>query len=410
MSTDNTDEVVYDEYGFDENGIHRDTGTPFDPLGWDRDWIHRDTGTEFHPRTHRTFEGDLYDVNGYDHEGYDSEGYDSDGEDRSGNTRCDNGDCDDPDCEQCGRSGFEHYLMSYDTAAIHECNWRCDHDDRTLYAGHEFEMYSDHVSTDDVDFVLSQLGRAYQQHMQKGAPTVGRILHRCAIAKYDGSLNVEDGGFEVSTIPFDREQTYAIFKSFKTLGDGRCSAWDRGDDIGHHIHVSKAAIGPLTLGKLGVFMNCPENRAFLELIAGRSADYNGFENKKKLTHLRNRTRHSVLNVTDETVEFRLFKCNLYSRAILKNYEFAVAAVAFCEQASHGMGNTFDPDAPLHWWQFRQYVAVHRGEYPFLHEFMLTHPTIGLGYRNNCGLPQSVVAPSDKSPKFALLRMTRITGA
>lgn len=421
-------EIEYDERGFDENGIHRDTGTEYGPDGfnsegydengydsdgWNEDNLHRDTDTEFHPSTDRTRDGAYYDSegydvhgrdeDGYDRDGYDGDGYDRDGTDSGGCTRCENGDCDDPDCS-CKNSDFEGHLGSYGDKAVDELDWSCKPGDRTLYAGHELEMYSDDVDTDDVDYVLGQLNAAYRKHDPMTS------TRKCAIAKYDGSLEVEDGGFEVSTVPLTREQTYAVFESFKTLGDGRCSAWDKGDDIGHHIHLSKSAIGPLTLGKLGVFMNCPENRVFLETIACRTADFNSFENKKKLTQTHNRERHSVLNVTDETVEFRLFKCNLYSRAILKNYEFAVAAVRFCEQSGHGFGDTIEPTSPLHWTQFRAYVAANRREYRYLHEFMLAHPVLGVGYRNNSGLPQNVARPKERSPKFALLRTTSVVGA
>ena len=212
------------------------------------------------------------------------------------------------------------------------------------------------------------------------------------------------------TVPLTREQTYGIFTQFKTLGNGRCSAWDNGDDVGHHIHVSRAAIGPLTLGKLGVFMNCEENRAFLEAIACRAANYNSFEDGKKLTDTETAERHSVLNITEHTAEFRMFKSNLYTKAILKNYEFAIAAVRFCEQSPHGFGETDSAICPLHVSSFRHYVATNRSSYPYLHEFMLTHPAIRGEYRRWSGLPENVTSPSERSPKFALLRAADVSGA
>ena len=35
----------YDENGFDENGIHRDTGTKWDPEGWNAIGLHRDVSS-----------------------------------------------------------------------------------------------------------------------------------------------------------------------------------------------------------------------------------------------------------------------------------------------------------------------------------------------------------------------------
>ena len=56
----------YDD-GFDDNGIHKDTGTHFDPQGYtfdgfDKNHIHRDTHTK-------------YDPQGYDWYGRDKDGH-----------------------------------------------------------------------------------------------------------------------------------------------------------------------------------------------------------------------------------------------------------------------------------------------------------------------------------------------
>lgn len=414
MSEANENEVVYDEYGFNEHGIHRETGEPYDEDGFDSDGEHRDTGTVFHPTTHLTRDGHRrdeegydwrgYDREGYNREGYDSDGYNADGEDEHGNTRCENGDCEDPDCP-CRITDFESCLESYGCKAPLKHGWRTPPgaDPTTLYAGHEIEMYSDDADPDDVEYTVRQVDTAYARFNPL------TVNGRCCIAKHDGSLDYKDGGFELVTVPLTHEQVYGIFGSFKTLGNGRCSAWDCGDDVGHHIHLTKRAIGPLTLGKLLVFMNAEVNRPFLEAIAGREAGFNKFSSKK-ITDRENQDRYEVLNVTDRTVEFRLFKSNLYSKAILKNHEFALAAVRFCEQAAHGFGEVDVGTDPLHFINFRKFVAVNRGTYKFLHEYMLTHPAIRPGYRNNSNLPENVANPKERAPTFALIRTTDVTGA
>jgi hypothetical protein len=416
-----TGEIVYDEFGFDPDGVHRETGTGYDPNGFDVDGDHQRTGHEFGPdgltRTGERYnlagfdrfgydaEGydeDGYDSEGYNDEGYDSSGYNSEGYDCYGHSRCDNGDCQDDDCEQCG--GLAACLDSYSTRAHTKHGWKADPEADPLYAGHEIEMYSDDNEPDDVRYTLRQVDKAYAKF--KPLTSTGR----CAIAKHDGSLDeYGEGGFELVTVPLTREQVYGIFGSFTTLGNGRCSAWDKGDDVGHHIHLSRRAIGPLTLGKLLVFMNADVNRPFLEAIAGREAGFNKFC-RKRITDQENADRYEVLNVTASTVEFRLFKSNLYSKAILKNHEFAVAAVRFCEQAAHGYGEVDTSADPLHFVNFRKYVAVNRATYSFLHEYMLSHPAIRTGYRNNGGLPPNVANPKERSPKFALIRTTEMTGA
>lgn len=66
----------YNREGFDANGIHKDTGTEFGPDGYNQDGfneqgIHKETGTQYGP--------DGYDVNGYDKDGFDANGFDKSG-------------------------------------------------------------------------------------------------------------------------------------------------------------------------------------------------------------------------------------------------------------------------------------------------------------------------------------------
>ena len=195
------------------------------------------------------------------------------------------------------------------------------------------------------------MDRAYRQ-------ATGRH-HRCCVAKHDGSLG--EGGFEIATVPLTPEQTYAMFKSFDVLdGGSNVSAWDHGDEVGHHIHVNASVISPYTLGKLGVFMNHPANREFVVHVAQRQAYYNDFEEAKKLTRPQNRIRHSVINLTGTTVEFRCFKANLRTTGILKNYEFAISAIKFCKWASHSQ---------LTWENYLRFLGMFRKEYPYMTAFM-----------------------------------------
>lgn len=406
MSDENDNEVSYDAYGFHEDtGLHRVTGTAYDEDGFDAEGVHRDTETYFSPTTRLTRNGgrrdeDGYDWTGrdafgYDRDGYGRDGYNEDGEDAYGNTRCDNGDCDDECCETCNPPvGFESSLCSYGERADRHHGWRPD-PNVTLYAGHEIEMYSDNEDFSDVEGVLRQLNNAYR--------TLAPLTRtsNCAIAKHDGSLG--DWGFETVTVPLTDAQMYGIFEQFKTLGNGDCSAWDRGDSVGHHIHLSRAAIAPLTLGKMLVFMNAEENRGFLTAIAGRECRAYARYATKKLTDGRNHDRYEVLNVTDKTVEFRMFKANLYSKAILKNHEFCKAVLAFCESESHGFGTVESSADPLHWTRFRRFVATNRGAYRYLHRFLLTHAELRIGYCNNSGLPENVARPKEQSPMFAMIR-------
>ena len=360
IGNDNTvyDDEGYDAKGFDENGYDRD--------GFDRDGFDRNG-----------YDESGYDADGYDCHGYDSEGYNSDGEDCNGNTREDN------ERSEQGEE-FDNQLVDYGGDVLEICEWRQRRgQEDELLAGHEIEMYSDDVDIDDVGLVGNQLWKAYRQHDPQA--------HGCAIGKHDGSLEDNGpGGFETVTVPLTREQTYGVFESFDVLGKGRCSAWDKGTEVGHHIHVSLSAISPLTLGKLGVFMNLPANRKFLTAIAQRPPVYNDFEEGKRLTRPKNHARHSVLNLTEHTVEFRLFKSNLKTRCILKNYEFCIAAIKFCRSTSHRSLNRLD---------FLRFVAANRKEFGYLHTFLMNQETWAEAYRSF--LPANVANPKEQGKKPAI---------
>ncbi|MFK7825865.1 MAG: hypothetical protein AB8G05_17055 [Oligoflexales bacterium] len=74
-------EITYDEYGFDEQGNHKETKSEFDPQGFNKEGKH-ENGTCFDD-SHQTREGSFY-RDGYDYEGYDFLGYDSEGYNKKG--------------------------------------------------------------------------------------------------------------------------------------------------------------------------------------------------------------------------------------------------------------------------------------------------------------------------------------
>lgn len=364
-------EQVFDDNGFDvATGMHRN-GTRYDDAGFSRHGSHRVTGTFFSPVTQRTREGELRDRHGYDYEGFDvdgfdSDGYDSDGYDREGydadgdhidgGTRCSRGECEDCDCN-C-RDDFDEHLMGYGSSALEHHGFRFKHPrrlDRTLYAGHEIEMYSRDHDPDDVTYCLSQLRIAYRAF---GPQTdTGGV----AIATHDGSL--DSGGFEIQTVPLTRVQCYGIFEAVTKIGDGRCRAWTCGNEVGHHIHLSRAGLTEFTIAKMGVFLNDKSNRSFVDFIAQRPASYNGYEDNKSVKSGQNYNRHSVFNTRPSaTVEFRMFKSNLLGRGILKNYDFAMAMAGYCKTVTYQKKS-------LHWAEFLRWLAGNHAAYPYLHEFV-----------------------------------------
>lgn len=184
-------------------------------------------------------------------------------------------------------------------------------------------------------------------------------FNKWAICKSDSTVS----GPEIVTVP-------ACLDSHRDLipwADWCQSARDfglkghNGYNTAIHIHVNRAALSALTLGKMLVFLNNEDNREFLEAVAQRPA--NSWCKRKPKT-LRDGCRESqdkyeVLNVAGKTAEFRLFKANLMHERVLKNLEFCESLVRWCRTTPAGKLST------LGYFGFLQDRA---SQYPFLHRF------------------------------------------
>lgn len=84
----------YDEYGFNKEGINKETGTSYDLEGYDRQGFnkngtHRDTGTKYDKEGYDREGFNYHGINKYTHtkynqQGFDSRGYDKEGYDKRG--------------------------------------------------------------------------------------------------------------------------------------------------------------------------------------------------------------------------------------------------------------------------------------------------------------------------------------
>lgn len=369
MSTDCTNDVAddqYDDNGFSHNtGLHRDTGTPFneagfneagfnadgydcdgyDPNGWDEDGLHRDTGTEFHPRTSRTLEGGLYDSEGFDRngwdsegynrEGYDSEGYNSEGEDDSGRSRCDNGECDsDCSCHEQRRDERRSDLLDSDACVLEETGWlRHRYKASAPTVAFEFECISHDSANEGAEEIRTPFDRAYASLVHNTSTLEG------SIAKEDGSL--PDDGLEFVTVPMLLDEHRKVLaEAFPRgrLGNGHVCAWDQ-KKCGMHVHVSRASLSNLTLGKMLCFMHTNFNVGFHVFIAGRMSTYATFVQHRSTVSTGHPSKacqgdkYSALNVKPYTVEFRIFRPSTRLETIAKNLCYCLAIRDFCRQSS-----------------------------------------------------------------------------
>ena len=159
--------------------------------------------------------------------------------------------------------------------------------------------------------------------------------------KQDGSLN---NGIEIITHPF----TYEFLKSNKfklfefinsnIIGNGFGSF--KHNTTGTHIHLSKNHFNnKLHLLKFILFFKQNYWNIFNRISERRSKhQVKYFCRNIKKTELRratngtlcNRTRYTMLNITSNTIECRIFQANLRSDRILKNIEFLKCLIEFTE--------------------------------------------------------------------------------
>ena len=80
------DKQGYDKTKFNIYGIYKDTGTPYDSDGYDR-YGYNELGYDKNGYNEEGYDKEGYDKEGYNKEGYDKEGYDKEGFDKEGYNR-----------------------------------------------------------------------------------------------------------------------------------------------------------------------------------------------------------------------------------------------------------------------------------------------------------------------------------
>jgi hypothetical protein len=168
--------------------------------------------------------------------------------------------------------------------------------------------------------------------------TVERFVQKDAILKCESTISE---GFELVTRPMTMENQKKFWRSFtdfrqaeglrlRSYYSGRC---------GMHVHVTKASVTQLTLGKLLVFVNEERNKEFIVKIGGRESSWANI--KLRYSQLpKNVKRYEddcdkYLAVGNRytTLEYRLFRGNLRLPRILANLEFVESSLMFAQDSS-----------------------------------------------------------------------------
>lgn len=266
--------------------------------------------------------------------------------------------------EYCtGEVSDDNSLMDYSTDVIDVLGWPNEVRFDALCFGVELEMES--CRSYSADDIVERLGGS------DGTVTGTAILKR------DGSL-ADGRGVELVTLPatLEMHRNSGQWKTWLSLVSGKAQSGAGTTNCGMHVHINRAALSPLTVGKLVVFLNNPANEAFVTTVAQRrSGGYcNRDQRKAKVAnvHRFNKyggrdsatdfSRYDIINVTGgNTVEVRMFRGNLRPERVLKNLEFCHALVRFCETSGINQAASYA--------LFLDWLNKNRRQYPHLIAFL-----------------------------------------
>ena len=222
------------------------------------------------------------------------------------------------------------------------------------------------------------------------------------IIKEDGTLTMNgkysDGeghgpnyaGFEIVTAPADIAFHRARWNRLeKAQGYKHLRAWDT-ETCGFHIHVTRAALNNLQIGRILLFINHPKNQEFIHKIAGRGSDqfckYYAKEftdalhperviSKEETDH-RNRSRRVAVNLANPaTIEFRIFRGTINPKHILRNLDFVDACCDYCYPSSRSL-----TEYCTHF-GFIKFIDQNRKRWPYLADWFAYHKFIKI---KDCG--------------------------
>jgi hypothetical protein len=186
------------------------------------------------------------------------------------------------------------------------------------------------------------------------------------ILKEDGSLGC---GFEIVTQPTDLIEHKKMWNPFFDKRPENLKSFNT-TSCGLHVHCSRKPLSLLTIAKIVVFVNGPENKSFVETIAGRGAcRYCAIKKKNygivktNVVSQRNERYEAVNLCNKDTIEFRLFKGTLKRESFFKAIEFCDSLVKFCMTANYSVVYCRSKE------NYIAYVESHKKDYPHLNAFI-----------------------------------------
>jgi hypothetical protein len=238
-------------------------------------------------------------------------------------------------CDDCYRDHYSNkYIKNYNTNPLDYLEFLGSPNDG-LFLGLELEVYA-------------------SGNLSDTAENVAILLEDYAILKEDGSINKP--GFEIVSAPcsldIHRRKLTEFFDNDPDINSGS------GMDIGLHIHISRRPLSQLTIGKLLVFVNNPDNYNIITKLSGRCSEQWAKLSPKKVTDVKKQvSRYEAVNLqNDSTVEFRIFGSTCNVDLILARLEFVHCVVSWAQCESM---------LSLSWLSFKNYARDNVRLYPRL---------------------------------------------
>jgi len=319
-------------------------------------------------------------------------------------------------CYQCLTEGFRKYIRPYqDKVESYVKSGITERKPQFKYHGEESKAaFGDNdirsyvVTSNGVSLKLFGIELEYEmKHNQGlGVITLAKLIKETGLKagiKRDGTLVK---GVEIVSAPCDKSYHYEVWRSFfdKIEFDDNifCAPFEppkegqeRGTGCGCHVHISKDALAcgetydkaagnsgyALAALKLMTLVYSPENRKFIELIAGRKSNqFNNwmthkglrFDKSNRITggtsdltqsKLDHRTAINFHSSNDKTIEFRIFRSTKNHDELMKNIDFVDAACAYCHTGVASMIDMKD------WIYFYEFVCKNRQDYQYLYKFL-----------------------------------------
>lgn len=196
-----------------------------------------------------------------------------------------------------------------------------------------------------------------------------------AILKKDGTLS--HAGFEIVSVPGTLRWHRGVWGPFFKEAAPFLSSWTDGH-CGMHVHIDRAALSAMTVGKLYRFLNDRANSGLLYKIAGRG---NGEYHTYSPSHMRisegfkieasshydvlSRSATNSIYDMSTTLELRMFRGNVAKAGFFKNLEFTAAICEFVQEVSI---NNLTSSGFINWFG----IPGNHGRFEMLTKWMRTH--------------------------------------